>query len=57
MVEIAFGDIQASPQYPAGLALRFAPVKGYRPDKSPPEADTLETVRAIFESRLGRSDE
>ena len=49
VVEIAFNDIQASPQYPGGLALRFARVKRYRPDKSPKEADTLETVRAIFE--------
>ena len=56
-MEIAFGDIQARPQYPAGLALRFAPVKRYRTDKSPQEADALETVRAIFESRLGRSNE
>ena len=57
VVEIAFDDIQASPQYPAGLALRFARVKRYRPDKSPQEADTLETVRAIFGGRLGRSNE
>ena len=45
VVEIAFNDIQASRQYPAGLALRFARVKGYRPDKSPQEADTLDAVR------------
>ena len=30
VVEIAFNDVQASPQYPGGLALRFARVKGYR---------------------------
>ncbi len=55
VVEIAFNDIQASPQYPAGLALRFARVKGYRSDKSPKEADTVDTVRAIYEASLGAS--
>ena len=47
VVEIAFNDIQVSPQYPGGLALRFARVRGYRGDKSAVEADTIETVRAI----------
>ena len=49
VVEIAFSDVQESPRYPAGLALRFARVKRYRPDKPASEADTLQTVRAIFE--------
>ena len=48
VVEITFNDLQASPRYPGGLALRFARVKGYRPDKSPQQADTLDTVRAIY---------
>jgi DNA ligase-1 len=48
VVEIAFNDIQASPQYPGGLALRFARVKGYRPDKRADEADTIETVRRLY---------
>jgi len=48
VVEIAFNDLQASPRYPGGLALRFARVKGYRPDKSTREADTIETVREIY---------
>jgi DNA ligase-1 len=47
VVEVAFDGVQASPRYPAGLALRFARVKGYRPDKRPDEADTVEAVRAI----------
>jgi DNA ligase-1 len=51
VVEIAFDDIQTSPRYPGGLALRFARVKGYRPDKSVAEADTIETVRALYENR------
>ena len=49
VVEIAFSDVQESPRYPAGLALRFARVKGYRPEKPASEADTLQTVREIFE--------
>jgi len=49
VVEIAFDGVQSSPRYPGGLALRFARVKGYRPDKGPHEADTIDTVRAIHE--------
>ena len=45
VVEIAFNGVQDSPQYPGGLALRFARVKAYRPEKSAAEADTIETVR------------
>jgi DNA ligase-1 len=51
VVEIAFNDVQQSPHYPAGMALRFARVKGYRPDKRPEEADTIDTVRRIFEAQ------
>ena len=47
VVEIAFDGVQASSRYPGGVALRFARVKGYREDKRPDEADTIETVRAI----------
>ncbi|MBI5445085.1 MAG: ATP-dependent DNA ligase [Deltaproteobacteria bacterium] len=50
VVEIAFSGVQESPRYPAGLALRFARVKRYRPDKPAGEADTIEAVRRIFES-------
>jgi DNA ligase-1 len=51
VVEIAFSDLQASPRYPGGLALRLARVKGYRPDKRAEEADTMEAVRRIFEAQ------
>jgi ATP-dependent DNA ligase I len=47
VVEVAFDGLQASPRYPAGLALRFARIKGYRHDKGPGDADTIDTVRAI----------
>jgi DNA ligase-1 len=48
VVEIAFNELQRSRQYPGGMALRFARVKRYRDDKPAAEADTLQTVRAIF---------
>ena len=48
VAEIAFDGVQSSPRYPGGLALRFARVKGYRPDKDPGDADTIDTVREIF---------
>lgn len=47
--EIAFDGVQRSRRYPGGLALRFARVKGYRIDKSAAEADTIDTVRVIYE--------
>jgi DNA ligase-1 len=56
VVEIAFNDLQASPHYPGGLALRFARVKAYRPDKRPEEADTIETVRALYRRQGGGAD-
>jgi DNA ligase-1 len=53
VVEIAFDGLQTSSRYPGGLALRFARVKGYRPDKRPDDADTIDTVRAIHDGRPG----
>jgi ATP-dependent DNA ligase len=55
VVEIAFNDIQASSKYPGGLALRFGRLKRNGPDKRPEQADTIDTVRAIHEGRLGHS--
>ncbi len=51
VVEVAVADIQTSPKYPGGLALRLARVKRYREDKTAAEADTLETVRRIHVGR------
>ena len=48
VVEVAFNEVQASPQYPGGVALRFARVKRYRTDKPAAEADTLATVRSFL---------
>jgi DNA ligase-1 len=55
VAEIAFNDIQASSQYPGGLALRFARVKGYRTDKSVADADTFETIQAIYRQTTGQA--
>jgi DNA ligase 1 len=49
VVEVAYEGVQTSPRYPGGIALRFARVRGYRPDKEPEDADTLATAHAIFE--------
>jgi DNA ligase 1 len=49
VVEIAFDGVQTSSRYPGGMALRFARVLRYRDDKSPAEADTIDTVRALHE--------
>jgi DNA ligase-1 len=48
VVEIALDGVQRSPRYPGGVALRFARVRRYRPDKSPAEADTIAAVQALL---------
>jgi DNA ligase-1 len=50
VVEVAFDGVQRSSRYPGGVALRFARVLRYRDDKSPDEADTIESVRALAPS-------
>jgi DNA ligase 1 len=47
VVEIAFDGVQTSPRYPGGVALRFARVLRYRPDKLASDADDLDSVLAI----------
>jgi DNA ligase-1 len=48
VVEIAIDGVQRSTRYPGGVALRFARVKGYRPDKASDGADTIEALRALL---------
>jgi DNA ligase-1 len=48
VVEIAFDGLQRSTRYPGGMALRFARVVRYRDDKTPDQADTIDTVRELF---------
>jgi DNA ligase 1 len=47
VVEVAFDGVQASPRYPGGVALRFARVVRYRPDKRALDADSIGAVQAI----------
>jgi len=53
VVEIALDGVQASTRYPAGLALRFARVRRYRPDKNADEADTIDDLRALLPAKRG----
>ncbi len=48
VVEIAIDGVQSSTRYPGGVALRFARVKGYRPDKDVGDADTIDDLRALL---------
>jgi DNA ligase-1 len=48
VVEIELDGAQVSPRYPGGVALRFARVLRYRPDKDPADADTIDAVRALL---------
>jgi DNA ligase 1 len=50
VVEIALDGVQSSTRYSGGVALRFARVKRYRPDKEPGEADTIDDLRALLRS-------
>ena len=54
VVEVAFNDLQGSPRYEGGLALRFARIRRYRDDKTAADADTMDTVRAIYAGQLAR---
>ncbi|HJU12254.1 MAG TPA: ATP-dependent DNA ligase, partial [Candidatus Binataceae bacterium] len=54
VVEVAYSDIQRSPRYAAGMALRFARILNVRSDKSAEEADTIESLVTEFESQLVR---
>jgi DNA ligase-1 len=56
VVEIALDGAHTSTRYPGGVALRFARVKRYRPDKSPAEADTIDDLRALFAGASRTSD-
>jgi DNA ligase-1 len=51
VVEVAFNDVQESPVYPGGVALRFARIRRYRTDKNAADADTIDTVRGLITGR------
>lgn len=52
VVEVLFNEIQASRQYESGLALRFARIVRLREDKPAVEADTLQTLRQLYEQQF-----
>ncbi|MBN1138554.1 MAG: ATP-dependent DNA ligase [Anaerolineae bacterium] len=52
VVEVLVGEVQKSPRYRSGLALRFARIVRIRDDKPAREADTLDTVRKLFEDQF-----
>jgi DNA ligase-1 len=56
VVEVAFSDVQKSPSYPGGMALRFARIRRYRTDKVAEQADTIETVRSFMPSSSSSND-
>jgi len=52
VVEVLFNELQESSQYKSGLALRFARIARIREDKSPVEADTIQTLRRLYERQF-----
>jgi len=52
VVEVAYNEIQESPTYKCGMALRFARITRIREDKSPEDADTIQRVREIYEKQF-----
>lgn len=52
VVEVAYNEIQQSPKYQSGMALRFARITRIRSDKSPEQASTIELVREIYEKQF-----
>lgn len=55
VMEVAYGDIQRSPQYECGMALRFARIVGVREDKTAQEANTIDTVAQEFSRQVIKS--
>ena len=52
IVEVAYNEIQKSPKYKGGMALRFARITNIRDDKTLEEADTIEKVTRIYEKQF-----
>jgi DNA ligase-1 len=53
VVEVALDGVQRSSRYPGGVALRFARVRGYRPDKRPAEADPIGALQGLLDLEPG----
>ncbi len=54
VVEVEFDEIQRSPTYKSGMALRFARIKRLRYDKDPTDADTIHRVQELYDSQFQR---
>jgi DNA ligase-1 len=54
VVEVAYDEIQRSPHYKSGFALRFARISRIRDDKSPDEADSLQRIRSLYDEQFSR---
>jgi DNA ligase-1 len=54
VVEVAYNEIQKSPKYKSGYALRFARITRVRADKAPEEADTIQRIRELYERQFER---
>ncbi|MGQ9551158.1 MAG: ATP-dependent DNA ligase [Candidatus Bathycorpusculaceae bacterium] len=54
VVEVAYNEVQKSPRYRCGMALRFARINRIRDDKSPEDADTIQRVREIYEGQFAK---
>jgi DNA ligase 1 len=52
VVEVAYNEIQRSPKYECGMALRFARITRIREDKAPKDVDTIQKVREIYERQF-----
>jgi DNA ligase-1 len=52
VVEVAYNEIQRSPQYSSGFALRFARIARIREDKSPEQATTLTELQSLYEKQF-----
>jgi len=54
VVEVAYDEIQRSPHYKSGFALRFARISRIRDDKSPDEVDSLQRIRSLYDEQFSR---
>ncbi len=54
VVEVAYNEIQRSPTYKSGFALRFARITRIREDKSPMDADTIDRIKEAYEKQFER---
>ncbi|MGQ9542843.1 MAG: ATP-dependent DNA ligase [Candidatus Bathyarchaeia archaeon] len=54
VVEVAYDEVQKSPHYSSGYALRFARIKRIREDKPLRETDTIERLREAYEAKFKR---